>query len=134
VRLFPLTSSEAIQFGDAWVPHVRRCTERYGVPAKVFIDRVLTGQTMVVMIGTSDRFHAAFGFEVDELVDGSKRGEVLWVGGRGWKSWFHVIEDIHGMAKRLGCSSMTISCRRGLEAPLRAHGYRPVKVTMMRTL
>lgn len=135
MRLWPLTTDEAIRSAAMWRPWMKACTDEIDIPESVFADRVATGQTRVFLIGDGNRFVGAVGVEIDEGVSGDMHGEALWLGGKNVRHWFEMMVDsLEAFFRAAGCVDVHTSVRPGLARLLRRRGYRHMKITLRRDL
>jgi hypothetical protein len=119
----------------AWLPFLPDISKRSKEPVEQLIDYIIRRDVEIGFAWDEEKKEATALAGLQFKQQGNdKVGEILWVTGRGAKEWQHLISEIEGYLKHLGCTICRPLCRPGWSRLLKQRGYRVTHYVMERRL
>jgi hypothetical protein len=129
VKLLPLTTAQAVETTELWLPYLVRCTERLGNPLAVSLAEIEEGEcTVHLVVASGAQTVAAIGtrwFEHRLAV------QAHWCGGHG-KAIYAVVPQLEDYARSLGATRLYMTGRKGWSRLL--PDYRVEQITIGKAL
>jgi hypothetical protein len=132
MRLIPLTTAQAIETSELWLPFLTRCAARLANPLQAYLDEIESGECQVYLIvAHGAKTVGAGGTRVFDKANG-RALEVNWAGGNG-AALLAIVPQLEQFARSLGCTRIFIPGRKGWSRVL-PRDYRIERITVGKAL
>ncbi len=129
MRLVPVPHQHVADTDNLWLPFAEKCAARDRVPLETYAGPILSGAAALFIVLDGEKAFAAFGVEI--IADNAG---IQWFGGEGPDDWLHLMTELEGHMRAMGCSRARIMMRPGFAKRLRPRGYRTKAIVLERVL